>query len=98
MAHYQTYLGSFRSPAATGSQAYTGVGFIPKALFIWSANTAIGVPEFNDFNYWSGSMTDGTNHVAITSISFDNNGTSEQNQGIRTDSLVLAEDTNGTTE
>jgi hypothetical protein len=98
MAKYQTFLGSFQSRTTTGSQAYTGVGFQPKALFIWSANTALAVPEFNDFNYWSAGMTDGTTHVALTSISYDNQATTDLSQGVRTDSLILAEATNGATQ
>lgn len=95
---HRVYVGSFRSPAAAGAQAYTGIGFQPKALYIFSANTAQAQPEFNHFNYWSGSFTDGTNHVALTSISFDNNGTTDLSQGVRTDSVILAEDTAGGTQ
>lgn len=98
MAEYQTYLGSFRSPGSAGSQAYAGIGFRPKALFIWSANTAQTPPEFNDFNYWSAGLTDGTSQVGITGISFDNAATSDMQQGLDTTALVLARDTAGTVQ
>src|SRR5262245_18271868 len=98
MARYQSYLGEFRSPTSTGSAAYTGIGFEPKALWIWSAHTAQDNPKFNHFNYWSFSLTDGTNQLAQTSISFDNVGTSDLSQGVVTDALIMAEATDGTTQ
>lgn len=98
MAGYRTYFGAFRSPTSAGSQAVTGLGFAPKAIFHWSVNTAQAVPEFNDFNYWSCGLTDGTSHLAATSISFDNAGTSDLSQGIDTSAFVLAENTAGGTQ
>ncbi len=96
MASYQTRLGTFRSPVVNGSQVVTGVGFRPKALLIWSANTAQTPPEFNDFNYWSAGLTDGTSHMALTSVSFDAQATSDMSQGITTSAIVTSEDTAGT--
>lgn len=96
---YRVYCGTLRSPGATGSQAVTGVGFTPKALIIWSVNTAqAGVPEFNDFNYWSFGLTDGTTHVAKTSISFDGAATTDVNHSVVTDAVILAESTDGTVQ
>ena len=70
-------VGHITSRTSAGSQAYTGVGFQPKAVIFWGVNTAISIPEFNDFNYWSFGWTDGTTHLATTSISFVGQGTSE---------------------
>lgn len=98
MAGYQTYLGSFRSPGATGSLAYTGLGFRPKGLLVWSANTAQTPPEFNDYLYWSLGLTDGTNHLAVTSLSFDAQGTSDMSQGLDTTALIIAENNAGSTQ
>ena len=97
MAKY-AIVDSLRSPAATGAQSVTGMRFQPKGIIFWGVNTAISVPEFNDFNYWSFGWTDGTTHLATTSISFDGNATSDENRDAITSAVITAHNTANTTQ
>jgi len=103
MATYQTHVGTLRSPNAVGSLAYTGVGFRPKALLVWSINNATdpihppGAPVLENFNYWSCGLSDGVTSVAITSISFDASSP-DQNQGVDAAALIIAENTAGSVQ
>jgi hypothetical protein len=91
-------IGSFQNPASTGSQSVTGVGFQPKAVIIWGANTAASPPEITDFNYWSFGWTDGTNHVAMTSLGLDNVVATVNNRAISTSAIIIAHDSSNTVQ
>lgn len=76
----QFKVGSFQMATATGNQAITGVGFVPKALLIWGQSTAGAPPEFADFTFWNFGMSDGTTSIAFCGISADNAATTDTNR------------------
>ncbi|MCG8432749.1 MAG: hypothetical protein MJA83_01810, partial [Gammaproteobacteria bacterium] len=69
MADVLAFKGTFTTPATTGPDAVTGVGFTPKAILLW------GVPATDeavnaDACHWFG-MTDGTNDKTVSMSSED---------------------------
>lgn len=96
MGRFHSAVGSYFSPSSAGAKVVTGLGFQPKGILFFGQNIHISlVPSFANFNYWTAGLTDGTTHVAQTSISFDANATTDVNQGVDTAAVVLAQMTNG---
>lgn len=91
------YVGSFTKRTGTGTQAITGVGFMPKALLLWSmgATAANGGFEDVDLEHYFG-LSDGTNHAAVSHVSGDALTTSNTALGYRNDAACVIVDLGGT--
>ncbi len=91
---YSVKKGSFTAKTSTGSQAYTGVGFQPKALIMWvTPATAEGFVA--DAGLGIG-LSDGSTDRGVAMWSDDNVGTSDSANRHDTKSLLFIKDTSST--
>lgn len=84
---FSVHQGSFTAKTSTGSQAYTGVGFTPKALIMWISNvTAAGYLPDASLGFGA---SDGTTDRGAAMWVDDNVGTDDSANRHDTKSLLL---------
>lgn len=88
------HVGEIASPAATGSQSYTGVGFQPKALIFWGApETTANDVYANTAEIMIGAATDPDEEWAFAAIGTDGT-TSSSTKSVRiVDGCIVQSDT-----
>jgi hypothetical protein len=75
MAEYVRH-GTFVQRSGTGLQEVTGVGFRPKALFVFGVHRP-ALEAWDEIYVWQYGFTDGTTSVAFGAVSQDGEGTSD---------------------
>jgi hypothetical protein len=94
----QTYVGTFAKRTGTGTQAITGMGFKPKALFFWSMGATVADSGFEnaDLQHYFGLTDDSLRQAGVSHTSGDGLTSSDTAMGHRNDKALIVVDLGGT--